>query len=95
MNQLRTISLTSFPDIEEKIVTLILVPKNGSQPGYATKVDRKKSLLETYKDGDALLATWTGKWSSDCFAVTDDVRDHWRHQLGLPSTAPVLSALTL
>ena len=91
MNQLRTISLTSFPDIEEKIVTLILVPKDGSQPGYATKDSRKKSLLETYKDGDTLLATWTGKWSSDCFAVTDDVRDHWRHQLGMETPLPAIS----
>ena len=91
MSKPRKIS-RSFPDITDNLVTLILVPRDG-EPAYGTKPEAKKEVLAAYKDGDTMLATWTGKYSSDCFAVTDNVRDDWSRELGIAKdiTLPALS----
>jgi len=73
---LRRIDLESFPHIRSKLVTVVLVPQDG-EPIYAVTVGRKRELFRAYRKGDALIATWLGRYTADAFLVDADALSEW------------------
>jgi hypothetical protein len=67
-----------FPSIVENIVTLIRV---GADVRFSTSKRGKLTLLTSDEEGALFLAIWTGKWRSDVFSVSRELRAMWVEEL--------------
>ena len=78
MKDLRPIP-RAFPKIHRKKVTLIRVTE--IKVTFADDLVSKRQMLAETKQGDRLMAVWTGEWSSRVFHVDDKTLSKWKETI--------------
>jgi hypothetical protein len=76
-SDLRTASDNDALPYAERHVTLLRIAASGTVT-QAKRITEKRKMLAALRDGDLLLAAWTGNYSTDIFVVdnVDLARDY-------------------
>jgi hypothetical protein len=71
-----------FPPISDRRITLILVKPDPEVPArFGVSPAHKRELLEAAKEGDELVAVWSGAKESHAFKVTPESAKLWAASL--------------